>query len=218
MTGREIYEVYAKEDSIWSAWVRPVPFVAIDTYKREPEIFFKEINQIAIKEYDEKAAIFVDLPGDESVEMGISLAKMGYIPIPIYNGVDEQEDSVPVVNTNLVESALINGASILRNIKLEASANPAFLMDSNRLNRYRKYESIFDNSWDVYGQDVPSGEFFTNHNINKIIVIGDKINRDLRKIFFKYKDIEFYLTDGYMAPKKVVLKKTLKEKLEKEEL
>ena len=52
-----------------------------------------------------------------------------------------------------------------------------------------------------------------------LIVVGDSIQRDLRKIFFEFQDagIEIYLTDGYITPKKVILKKTLKERFEKEE-
>ena len=93
-------------------------------------------------------------------------------------------------------------------------------MDSFRTNRYRAKESIFDNSWDLYKHDIPSIECFSKNNIKKIIVVGNKIQRDLKKIFleFQNKGIEIYLTNGYSIAKKVVLKKTLKERLEKEEL
>ena len=30
MTGREVYEIWAKEGAKWTDWVRPVPFIAID--------------------------------------------------------------------------------------------------------------------------------------------------------------------------------------------
>ena len=105
-------------------------------------------------------------------------------------------------------------------IHLKNDANPVFLLDSFRTNRYRDREAIFDNSWDLYGQDIPSVETFKQHGIRKIIVVGNNIQKDLRRIFFKFQDsgIEFYLTDGYSPPKKVILKKTLKEKFEKEEL
>ena len=53
-----------------------------------------------------------------------------------------------------------------------------------------------------------------------IVLVGEKINRDLRKIFFKFQDagITFYKTDGYSKIEKVILKKTIKERFEKEEL
>lgn len=95
-----------------------------------------------------------------------------------------------------------------------------FLLDSYRTNRYREKESIFDNSGDLYKHDVPSFEYFNQNNIKKIIVVGNTIQRDLRKIFLKFQDagMEFYLTDGYTASKKVILKRTIKDYLEKEEL
>ena len=220
MTGKEIYEIYAKKDAKWTNWVRPVPFVGIDTYNRKSTRILVERNLVSIKTYEENTAIFIDLPSIESIEVGIALAKLGYRPIPIFNGTDEQENSPSTTPAYLTEEGLISGALKLKNINIEIDANPVFLLDSNRLNRYRKKESIFDNSWDLYGQDIPSYNYFKENGINKIIVVGDKINKDLRKIFFKFQDngITFYQTDGYSQLKKEILKKTLKEKLEKEEL
>ena len=219
MSGQEIYEIYAKKDAKWVDWVRPVPFVGIDTYKRnERSLIDRKIT--FIDEYKKDTAIFIDLPNIESIEYGISLAKLGYRPIPIFNGTDEQTNSRSTTTTYLVEEGLISGANKLNEINLKLDANPVFLLDSNRLNRYRKKESIFDNSWDLYGQDIPSFNYFKENGINKIIIVGEKINRDLRKIFFKFQEagIEFYQTDGYSKIKRQILKKTLKEKFEKEEL
>ena len=220
MIGKEIYKIYAPYGAKWTEWVRPVPFVAIDSYSRKPTSDWIERKVIFINQYKKNTAIFIDLLGKESIELGISLAHIGYRPIPLFNGTDEQKDSQATTDTYLIESSLINGSQKLKNISLKINANPAFLLDSTRTNRYRSKESIFDNSWDLYSQDIPSPEYFKQSGINKIIVVGNTIQRDLRKIFFKFQDaeIEFYLTDGYVKAKKVVLKKTLKECLEKEEL
>ena len=173
-----------------------------------------------LKKYQQDTAIFIDLPGKESIELGIGLAHMGYRPIPVFNGTDEQQGSQATTNTYLIESCLINGSQKLKNIKLKNDANPVFLLDSYRTNRYRAKESIFDNSWDLYKQDIPSAEYFKQNGINKIIVVGEVIQPDLKKIFLKFqeKGIEIYITDGYIFPKKVKLTKTIKERLEKEEI
>lgn len=220
MNGKEIYKIYAPENCKWINWVRPVPFVAIDTYNRKPIFDWTERKSISIREYQKDTAIFIDLLGKESIELGISLAKIGYRPIPIFNGTDEQDGSQATTDTYLVESALINGAEKLKNIKLQNDANPVFLLDSSRTNRYRAKESIFDNSWDLYSQDIPTSEYFKENGITKIIVIGNTIQKDLKKIFLKFQSsgIEIYLTDNYSIPKKVVLKKTIKERFEKEEI
>lgn len=220
MRGKEIYKIYAPNGAKWIDWVRPVSFVAIDTYNRKPIVDWLDRKAMFLKKYQQDTAIFIDLPGKESIELGIGLAHMGYRPIPVFNGTDEQQGSQATTNTYLIESCLINGSQKLKNIKLKNDANPAFLLDSYRTNRYRAKESIFDNSWDLYKQDIPSAEYFKQNGINKIIVVGEVIQPDLKKIFLKFKEkgIEIYITDGYIFPKKVKLTKTIKERLEKEEI
>ena len=220
MRGKEIYKIYAPNGAKWIDWVRPVPFVAIDTYNRKPIANFLDREAMFLKKYQQDTAIFIDLPGKESIELGIGLAHIGYRPIPVFNGTDEQQGSQATTNTYLIESCLINGSQKLKNIELKNDANPAFLLDSHRTNRYRAKESIFDNSWDLYKQDIPSAEYFKQNGITKIIVVGETIQRDLKKIFLKFqeKGIEIYITDGYTLPKKVKLTKTIKERLEKEEI
>ena len=220
MKGKEIYKIYAPNGAKWIDWVRPVPFVAIDTYNRKPIANFLDREAMFLKKYQQDTAIFIDLPGKESIELGIGLAHMGYRPIPVFNGTDEQQGAQATTNTYLIESCLINGSQKLKNIKLKNDANPTFLLDSHRTNRYRAKESIFDNSWDLYKQDIPSAEYFKQNGITKIIVVGETIQRDLKKIFLKFqeKEIDIYITDGYTLPQKVKLTKTIKERLEKEEI
>ena len=220
MLGKDTYKIYAKKGAKWTNWVRPVPFVAIDTYNRKPISNWVERKIMFIDKYEQDTAIFIDMPGKESIEYGIALASIGYRPIPLFNGTDEQVGAEATTDTYTIESQLINGSEKLKKINLKDDANPAFLLDSMRTNRYRSKESIFDNSWDLYKQDIPTAEYFKENGINKIIVVGNTIQRDLREIFFEFQDkgIEFYLTDGYSSPKKVNLKKSLKERLEKEEL
>jgi len=220
MIGKEIYKIYAPIGAKWIEWIRPVPFVAIDTYNRKPTVDWLDRKIMFLKQYEQDTVIFIDLPGKESIELGISLANIGYRPIPLFNGTDEQQGAQATTDSYLIESCLITGSEKLKNLELKNNANPAFLLDSSRTNRYRAKESIFDNSWDLYKQDIPSAEYFKQNGICKIIVVGDAIQKDLRKIFFEFQDsgIEFYITDSYLPAKKIILTKTLKEKFEKEEL
>ena len=220
INGKEIYKIYAPIGAKWIEWVRPVPFVAIDTYNRKPNINWIDREAVALSQYEKNTAIFVDLPGKDSIEFGISLANVGYRPIPIFNGTDEQLGTSAILNTNIIENHLINGAEKLKEISVSKEANPAFLLDSFRTNRYRERTAIFDNSWDLYKQDIPTAEHFIKNGINKIIIVGEKVQSDLKKIFLPFQNagINFYLTDGYTPVKKIVLKKTIKELFEKEEL
>lgn len=220
MTGKEVYKLYAPEGAKWTEWVRPVPFIGIDSYNRKltPTWFDRKV--IFMECYEKDTAIIIDLPGQESIELGIALAQIGYRPIPLFNGTDEQPNAFSIVNTDLIESSLLNSAERLKSIFLDNNANPAFLLDSYRTNRYRANESLFDNSWDLYKQDIPTAKYFKKNGIKKIIVVGNEIQRDLKKIFLNFQEdgIEIYLTDGYIPIKKIILRKNIKELFEKEEL
>lgn len=166
-----------------------------------------------LDELKKDTAIIVDLPEYYSVNEGIALGKIGYRPIPVYNGTNEQNGARATVNNHRVEVGLIFGALELKKIEISKDAPPAFLVDSNRMNRYKLNISIFDNSWDLYPQDIPSAEYFLKNGINRIIVRGNYFNSDLKKVLYKHqeKGIKILFTEGYEQPKEMKLKK-IKEK------
>lgn len=200
MTNKECYKIWAPIGKKWTDWVRPVPFIAA---KADVKGYHAgELSVPTIDFIDDKwknAAVIVDLPGDESVEVGLALAKLGYRPIPIYNGTIEQKNARATVDNQTIGAALIWGAEVLKQIEIEDEALPVFLLDKNRLNRLKLDASIFDNSWDVYPQDLPSADYFLKNGIKKIIVISDSLSKDLKEIFkkFKKKNIEICLEKEY---------------------
>lgn len=216
MTGREIYEVWALASRKWKPWVRPVPFVVINdefTVYTSANLKIPEIQYT--KNILEDTAIIVDLPGIESIREGLALAKIGYSPVPIYNGTIEQEGAIATTDNKTVITGLMLGAFELNKIQTSEKEIPVFLLDTNRMNRLKMNISVFDNSWDIYDQDIPSAEYFIKNGINKIIIRSDKIQRDLNKILYKFqeKGIQILFTQGYDNPKKVKIKKTvIKEK------
>lgn len=214
MTGRDIFKIWAPVGAKWVDWVRPVPFIAInDSFKAYDFTSFTipKINYISELPLD--TAIIVDLPGNYSIKEGIGLAKLGFRPIPIYNGTNEQQGSMAIVDNHTIEIGLIRGALELEKIKISNNAPPTFLLDSNRTHRYKMDISVFDNSWDIYDQDMPSAEYFLKNGINKIIVRGESIQRDLRKILYQFqkKGIKILFSNGYEEPKAVTIKKNLRK-------
>lgn len=179
MTGKEIYKIWAPTEAKWVDWVRPVPFVGINEsfegYEVD-EFLIPKINYI--KEPISDMAIIIDLPGNNSIKEGIALAKIGFRPIPIYNGTDEQNGATATVDNRAIKMGLIKGALELKKIEILDNAPPAFLLDTNRMNRYKMDQSVFDNSWDIYAQDMPSAEYFLKNGINKIMVRGESIQKD----------------------------------------
>jgi len=212
MTGKDIFKIWAPSGARWIEWVKPVHFAAIDHKYEEqsnyvcnftiPKIFY-------INDLKTDTAAILDLPGHDGIEEGLALAKLGFRPIPLYNGTNEQHGAMPLVDNRTIRKALIWGALELKDLKIADTALPVFLLDSNRAHGFRIDVSVFDNSWDLYGQDMPSPEYFLENGINKIIVRGEKIQKDLAKILYNYqkKGVSIFFTNGYEKPKEVSVKK-----------
>ena len=151
----------------------------------------------------------VDTGIGSSAAAGFALAKLGYRPIPIFNGTDPPIGTISTTNNQIIKPLLIWGAFELKNIKLKNDAPPVFLLDQNRLNRYKINNGIFDNSWDIYDGDLPSPKYLLENGINKIIVRSNFQAKDLRKILYKWQknNIKIFFTNGYEEPKEVKLKK-----------
>jgi hypothetical protein len=120
---------------------------------------------------DEHALFVVDLPGEESVWMGLALASRGYQPVPIYNACTGASE---VIDQRSILNALIAGAPHLAGLYL-ADAPPAFLMDSRRMKAPRAVVTgDFDNRWKVFPDDLPSAEHLKSLSFLKVIVVHRK--------------------------------------------
>jgi hypothetical protein len=209
MTGKEIFKNWTPVGAKWIDWVRPVQFITINDNVKNRAMDFAVPTINYINKTMENTAIIIDLPEGDSIKEGIALARLGFRPIPLYNGVDEQQGAMALVNNHNIKKALIWGAIELKKLALPLNAPPAFLTDSNRTHRFKMDVSAFDNSWDLYDQDLPSAEYLINNNINKIIVRGETIQKDLDKILyvFQKKGITIFFTNGYEEPKITTIKK-----------
>ena len=210
MTAKEIYQIWAPYGKKLVDWVRPVPFVQMNYYQKMYNYSDFVIPTIGYVNKEEKdVAYIVDLPGIESVKEGLALAKEGFRPIPIFNGTVEQPKSRATVDNQSAGVGLVLGVEELSRITIDDSALPVFLTDRNRLQRYKMDVSVFDNSWDVYPQDLPSAEYLFSQGIRKVVVVGPNVAKDLKKILYKYQknNIEIYWTDRYELPKKVKIRR-----------
>lgn len=214
MTNKEVYEVWARENSFWSGWVRPVQFITMDTGVKTNHIKNADVELCYRKYIPKNTAVILDLPGESGVVEAISLARLGFCPIPVYNATKAPVGAMALLDTSQVEDALLWGAKELLNIDISKDAPPAFLLDFNRAEHFKMDISIFDNSWDIYPQDLPSAQYFLEHKIDKILVQSKKIQKDLHKILYNYqeKGIEISFTNGFDTIEKIVLKKPRKSK------
>ena len=210
MTVKEIYKIWAPFGKKWVDWVRPVPFVEMNYYTKMYNYSDFAISPVNYTDGTSKdTAFLVDLPGMESVKEGLALARLGFRPIPIFNGTAEQTGARATTDNQSVSLALALGASELEKLEIEEDAMPAFLTDRNRLQRYKMDVSVFDNSWDVYHQDLPSAEYLWDNGVRKLVVVSETVAKDLKKILYVYqkKNIEIYLTNRYEQVKKVRIRK-----------
>lgn len=216
MTGKEIYKIWAPSDARWTDWVRPVLFVSIKDSHRSSIAYNFMIPSIHyFSKLPANTAIIVDLPGYHSINEGIALAGMGLRPIPLFNGTNEQTGAMALVDNHVIEDALIWGAAELEQLTILPGALPVFLLDTNRTHRFKMNVSVFDNSWDLYDQDLPSADYFQNHGIHNMIVRSEKIEDDVAKILYKFsgKGIKIFFTNGYEIPKEVKVRKPGKRKV-----
>lgn len=209
MTGKEIYRRWAPAGARWVDWVRPVPFVLMSDSFRANTVYNFTVPEINyINQSDAKTVVIIDLPSYESVNEGLALARLGFRPVPLYNGTKEPEGAMALVDNHAIESALAWGVLELEQTEIASDAPPAFLLDSNRLHRFKMSISVFDNSWDIYDQDMPSADYFLENGIDRIIVRGRKIQKDVKKILYKFqqKGISIFFTEGYESPREVIIK------------
>ena len=221
LLARQAYSQWAPEGKKWTDWVRPVPFINIGKGIKRYRVCSEDMvshlfseEEKELEPFKSNTSLVVDMSGPQSVMLGLHLAREGFRPIPIYNGTIEQENARATTDNQSVTEALLMGCQILKDIKIDDEALPVFLLDSNRLNRYKRNIGIFDNSWDVYPQDMPSAEYFLKNGIDKILVVGEKLSRDLRKILYNYqrKNIQIYFKKMYDASVRVKVRKPIGKK------
>lgn len=210
MNKKQIYNIWAPSTSKWSNWVKPIAFTTLDSNQKIYEIINYNIPKINyLDKYLENTIIIIDTKADNAIKEAIALANIGYRPIPLFNGTNAPLNATATCNNYLIAPYLIWGAKQLTKIKIKKDANPAFILDINRLNRKKINKTIFDNSWDIYDQDLPSYKYLLNNKINKIIIKSDYIAKDLKKILYNYQknNIQILYTNGYEEIKPIKLKK-----------
>ena len=206
------YKKWAPDNAKWTEWVKPVLFAVNYPYKYLIPIDSPKLQWILDVNYD--TIIIVDLPGKMGVEEGLSLAKIGYRPIPLYNGVCGPNRESMIVDVYDIICALNSAANELESLCLRSNAPPAFLLDSNRMNWIGNKAGKFDNRWCIFPQDMPSASFLLKNGIRKVIVHTQKIQDDLAHILLRYqeKNIEIYKCGDDKIIKKKTISKPFKFK------
>lgn len=199
-----IYRLWAPDDALWTQWAKPVLFSRDLCLAPEKP----QVPGVKWAPYgDGRTAVFVDLPGRRGVEEGLALAKTGYRPVPLYNGVYGAGKWTMAVDVTAVAEILYQSAEYLGSLNLRPDAPPAFLLDAARMKGPVRQPGGYDNRWCVFPQDVPSAGFLTDHGISCIYVRANEIQNDLAHILLRYqqKGIRIYQVRDNSRPRELTV-------------
>lgn len=194
------FKTWAPDDVFWSQWAKPVLFTQ-SPQTNYSGLYIPELQWISRADYN--TMVIVDLQGEESVAEGIALARIGYRPVPLYNGVSGPSSGSMVINVSNLVLSLFDGANLLNSLNLRHDAPPAFLLDSRRMNSQGRQPGKYDNRWCIFPQDMPSAACLQRNGITNIVVRADKVRDDLAHILYRYqeKGIGIRLCGGTTLPR-----------------
>jgi hypothetical protein len=178
----EAFETWAPYGLKWTQWAKPVLFSTL------PEKSVVQMDELKIEwteQSERNTMIIVDTEGRESIREGLAYAKLGYRPVPLYNGV-RGDKHYNLIDGEDLQNCLFAGARILKELDIPPDAPPVFLLDSKRMQSKTKKRGVFDNRWTIFPQDMPSSNFLKQNRITKIIVHSNQIQNDLAHILYRY--------------------------------
>ena len=183
------FQRWAPPDSPWSDWVKPVLFAS---FQGAP--IFADVKVAPVAEPDVTAIIsaipraerdtfvIVDQPGITALAAGLELARRGFRPVVLFNGVDGIPALVPV---DVVAGALFAWADTLAALPLAPDAPPAFLLDSRRMSG-RPAPGMFDNRWVVVPEDLPSANRLLHAGHRRCLLALDGNADDLQHVLLRF--------------------------------
>lgn len=220
MTPEEAYRAWTPPDSVWSAWVTPVPFAEIVCGNTEGTADASVLETIGAGFLlSNEVAVVADLPGGDSIRLGLSLALRGFRPVPVIDGSpgpfivrshrlfpnDPPPTAGPhgsAVDMREIVRGLCFGASLLPTLQFSACGPPAFLLDSMRMAGGRRVDrEAFDNRWKAFPQDFPSARLLQEKGIRRILLVQTEKSQpqeDLSHVLLRWQEagLEIFAADS----------------------
>lgn len=188
ISSEDCFRIWAPDGSAWSEWAKPVVFsTPTGTLPTDLPSPSSPLVLPGVRDSGGHAAIIVELPGVEAVQVGLALAERGFRPVPLFNGT---QGPSPVIDLEPVIGALGAGAALLQRITLRPDAPPAFLLDSRRATTTGAREpGRYDNRWIALPQDFPSAAFLASRGVKEVALIlrgGTSPAVDLSHVLFRW--------------------------------
>jgi len=192
MNHKELYQTWAPATGQWTSFAKPALFVHADAFSTFGSVRVAEIPADVSQLKNQETAIIVDLPGIESVQKGLGLAKVGFRPVPLYNGIHEAKIGGlgSVIDNGPIIDALSAGADVLKGISITSDAPPAFLLDRQRMKPGTYSSSWYDNRWSVDFEDFPAASYMRENGIRRVVLwTNAQMSEDLKPILDSYNDV-----------------------------
>jgi hypothetical protein len=181
-----LYQVWAPDDGPWSDWAKPVLFAALAgralaAPEGPPPVGVPWAPSVGLRH-----AVVVDLPGGESVQVGLALAARGYQPVPLFNGT---AGGNMIVDVSSILIGLLTGAQVLTGRALSPDSLPAFLLDADRQSGAGSVApGRYDNRWCVLPQDFPSARRLRERDVHGVVVVAATVRPDLAHVLRRYEE------------------------------
>ena len=177
-----IFDIWAPRSAAWSSWVKPVVFSEFDSMgQADAADAGKPVSQIDagwIKQATGDCAMVVDLPGPQSVQVGMALARKGYRPVPLYNSIPPRSAEEGAVDLLPLMRALRSSTDTLAALPLHDQAPPAFLLDAGRQRNIRPIApGVYDNRSLSFPSDFPSAQRLRAAGIRSIVLVQEVSGR-----------------------------------------
>ena len=196
MDASKLFEIWAPADSVWSPWAKPALFAdeaVLGALTGTPPPPAMTPEPRSVYSGDSGTAFILDLPGERSVDLGLTLARAGYRPVPLFNTTDHP---AALVDVRPVLHRLVSGAAELTRVHLPPEAPPVFLLDANRAAASATPSpGRYDNRWVVFPQDFPSASFLLARGVRQVVLLqaqrpnhGDQPRDDLAHVLRRWQD------------------------------
>jgi hypothetical protein len=182
LTKRQRFEIWAPPAVPWSAWAKPILFAHAPTADPPEPLLLPppEVTSWA-PPADGHWAVVVDLPGAVGLLTGVSLAAVGYRPVPLYNASPGFASTwtfrwprvlETVVPVEPILRAIITLTPVIKEMRLPYAAPPAFLLDSARRGPPgSQHPGQFDNRSISFPTDFPSANVLLSHGIVRVLLV-----------------------------------------------
>jgi hypothetical protein len=176
MTRERVFDIWKGRGHPWTKWVKPCVFDAVpavtDSAAEELPPYRAESPpwaSIDTQWLRDDAAVIVDLPGEESLLLGLALGERGLRQVLVINGCSAEGE---VVDMRPVIDMVRVGARFPRAFPSAASMRPAFVLDSRRDGGGREpAPGAFDNRWTLFEDDLPDARALAAHGVAEVVVV-----------------------------------------------